>query len=265
MEKILSNRRVKSLLLMTVIGVVIGILRPFGMTAYPLYQSISYWVFTCYLGYAIYAPTITFANRKLESLMKKRWWRVAVGAFFASIFMTIAMPICTYLFLDIKVDLVNEFADMFPRILLIGSVISIISLVREELEKRSIALVETQNQLAESKHSQKVVEDAAYHEFMSQLPIEKRGELLCLEMDDHYINVYTDKGHHMVLMRFKDAISVLSNYPGLQTHRSWWVANDAIIKVEKDDRKLKLTLLNGMSVPVSRTYQKQVKEAGFSR
>lgn len=99
---------------------------------------------------------------------------------------------------------------------------------------------------------------------MNQLPIEKRGELLCLEMSDHYVKVYTSKGHHMVLMRFKNALSALSLYPGTQTHRSWWVAHNAIKQVKKDERKISLVLLNDLVVPVSRTYARDVKQAGFA-
>lgn len=69
-------------------------------------------------------------------------------------------------------------------------------------------------------------------------------------MDDHYVKVYTDKGHHMLLMRFKDALALLENHPDLQTH-SWWVSLDAVSSVEKQSRKVTLLLKNQLSVPVS--------------
>ena len=93
---------------------------------------------------------------------------------------------------------------------------------------------------------------------MEKLPLEKRGNLLCLEMDDHYLKVYTDKGHHLILMRFKDALALLESYAGLQTHRSWWVAIDAITTTQRDGRKVSLTLSNSLAVPVSRTYMKNI-------
>lgn len=99
---------------------------------------------------------------------------------------------------------------------------------------------------------------------MQELPVNKRGDLICLEMCDHYVKVHTDKGHHMVLMRFKDAMQALENYLGIQTHRSWWVATDAITSVKKEQRKVQLVLSNELVIPVSRTYQKRVTEAGFS-
>jgi len=105
------------------------------------------------------------------------------------------------------------------------------------------------------------LDELQLEKFMAQLPVDKRGKLFCLEMSDHYLKVYTDKGHHLILMRFKDALALLSDYQGLQTHRSWWVAIDAITKVNKDGRKTYLELTNELQVPVSKTYAEAVKAA----
>ena len=80
-------------------------------------------------------------------------------------------------------------------------------------------------------------------------------------MDDHYLNVMTDKGEHLLLMRFKDALSKLEHYDGFQTHRSWWVAKEAVVDTKKEGRKLILILQNGTEVPVSQTYLANVKAA----
>ena len=96
-----------------------------------------------------------------------------------------------------------------------------------------------------------------------QLPANKRGELLAIETQDHYLKVYTDKGHHLILMRLKDALTLLNDYPGLQIHRSWWVANSAITTIEKADRKTWLVLKNGIKAPVSRTFTADVKKLGW--
>ena len=98
---------------------------------------------------------------------------------------------------------------------------------------------------------------------MSLLPVDKRGELYCLEMDDHYVKVYTDKGHHMLLMRFKDALGLLEEFDGLQTHRSWWVSTQAVESVQKEQRKTTLVLKNQLRVPVSKTFNEAVKKAGL--
>ncbi|PCJ49589.1 MAG: hypothetical protein COA74_05385 [Gammaproteobacteria bacterium] len=94
---------------------------------------------------------------------------------------------------------------------------------------------------------------------MQKIPKIIRGELLCLEMDDHYIKVHTDKGQHLLLMRMKDAIKELEGHKGLQTHRSWWVSEKAINGSIKEGRKVTLNLKKNIIVPVSRTYLPELK------
>lgn len=108
------------------------------------------------------------------------------------------------------------------------------------------------------------VADKQLNQLMEKVPLEKRGQLLCLEMDDHYLNIHTNKGTHMALMRFKDALALLEGCDGLQTHRSWWVAKNAIVGIEKEGRKTLLRLSNDVLAPVSRTYQPQVNQLKLS-
>jgi len=82
-------------------------------------------------------------------------------------------------------------------------------------------------------------------------------------MDDHYLLVYTEKGSHMMLLRMKDALVELKDYKGLQVHRSWWVAIDAVMDVKKQTRKATLIMRNNIEVPVSQKYLPMLKEAGL--
>ena len=50
---------------------------------------------------------------------------------------------------------------------------------------------------------------------------------------------------------------------GAQTHRSWWVARDAIRSSRRDGRNLRLVLHNGLEVPVSRTGVAKLKQLGW--
>jgi DNA-binding LytR/AlgR family response regulator len=67
----------------------------------------------------------------------------------------------------------------------------------------------------------------------------------------------------MLLMRLADAIAEMDVTPGLQVHRSWWVAEGAVRKVERKGRTIMLTLSNGIAVPVSRPNVAKVKQAGW--
>jgi DNA-binding LytR/AlgR family response regulator len=87
--------------------------------------------------------------------------------------------------------------------------------------------------------------------------------LLALTVEDHYVDIVTDKGKTLVLMRLADAMRETSGVDGLQIHRSHWVATGAVVKSHRTDGKLSLELRNGMRLPVSRGYLPAVKAAGL--
>lgn len=100
--------------------------------------------------------------------------------------------------------------------------------------------------------------------FLDRLPPHLAGELIALEAQDHYLKVHTDRGTHMLLMRLSDAAAQLSDRDGLQVHRSWWVAGNAIARAETRGGRPLLHLRNGLSVPVSRTYLQAVRNRGWT-
>lgn len=100
-------------------------------------------------------------------------------------------------------------------------------------------------------------------DFVARLPAEKRGRLLCLKTEDHYLRVYTDRGEELILLRLKDALRELEGHDGRQVHRSYWVARTALAEARRDGRKTLLRLTNGLEVPVSQTYLPELKAAGW--
>jgi hypothetical protein len=100
--------------------------------------------------------------------------------------------------------------------------------------------------------------------FAERLPIKLRAaEIYAVESEDHYLRVHTSAGQELILMRLADAVRELSGVEGMQTHRSWWVAKQGLVDVVKGDGRLTLKLKSGAEAPVSRTYAKAVKEAGW--
>ena len=97
-------------------------------------------------------------------------------------------------------------------------------------------------------------------QFLEKLPPHLAGDLIALEAQDHYLKVHTDRGSHLILMRLSDAAAQLSSEDGLQVHRGWWVANDAVTSAGKSQ----LHLRNGLTVPVSRTYLQAVRSRGWT-
>ncbi len=98
---------------------------------------------------------------------------------------------------------------------------------------------------------------------LDRLPPPLRGRLTSLSMQDHYVEVQTDKGSTLVLMRMADAMRETEGEAGLQIHRSHWVALDAVAGIARQDGKLFLKLKNGTQLPVSRSFAGAVRDAGF--
>ena len=98
---------------------------------------------------------------------------------------------------------------------------------------------------------------------LDRLPTEKRGRITRLSMQDHYVEVHTDRGSALILMRMTDAIAEAEGIDGLRIHRSHWVARDAVEQVERRGGRLVLRLRCGAELPVSRSHYDAVRSAGF--
>ena len=94
---------------------------------------------------------------------------------------------------------------------------------------------------------------------LSRLPNRLGDEIVALEAEDHYLRVHTVLGSDLVLMRLSDAIAATEPDLGLQVHRSWWVADDAIREIIRSEQRTQLKLRNGLLVPVGRTYSAAVR------
>ncbi len=98
---------------------------------------------------------------------------------------------------------------------------------------------------------------------LDRIEIDKRGALLSLSQQDHYVQITTSAGASLILMRLADAIAETEGTPGLQVHRSHWVATNAVAAARRVDGKVVLTLHDGQDLPVSRTYVAAVRRAGL--
>ena len=105
---------------------------------------------------------------------------------------------------------------------------------------------------------------AAPARFPDRLPLKLRGaSIRAVQSEDHYLRIHTDRGSDLVLMRLSDALTELEGLEGAQTHRSWWVAKDAVRGVTRGDGRATLTLEGGLAAPVSRRFAKALREAGW--
>ena len=98
---------------------------------------------------------------------------------------------------------------------------------------------------------------------LERLPYPVRGDLVALSVRDHYVEVVTRHGRHLLLMRLSDAIRETAPVAGVQIHRSHWVALDAVVRIVRSDGRVLVELPNGTRLPVSRGFLPAAREAGL--
>ena len=98
---------------------------------------------------------------------------------------------------------------------------------------------------------------------LKRLPHKLRGTIYHLSAQDHYTRVTTTRGSDLILLRFSDALDEISTIPGLQCHRSHWVALSAIRSVTRKGDGAEITITGGTTVPVSRSRLGKLREQGL--
>jgi len=88
------------------------------------------------------------------------------------------------------------------------------------------------------------------------------NKLVRLQSADHYVELHTETGSRLLLMRLGDAMELLIGTNGLQVHRSHWVNLDEVSNVIKRNRKIWLRMSDGTDVPVSRSFSPSLRQSG---
>lgn len=127
----------------------------------------------------------------------------------------------------------------------------------------SLSVVAIKFELTTNQTEQQHTKPGAGQQFFNRLSPELGTTLMCFEMEDHYLRVHTAKGNELHHMKMADAINELDDYPGIQVHRSWWIALSAVETISKHSRDYKAHLKNGMIVPISRSRVEALREKGL--
>ena len=90
------------------------------------------------------------------------------------------------------------------------------------------------------------------------------AQVIRITSQGHFVEIVTDAGTERIRMRLSDAVDEMDNVPGHLVHRCHWVAEEAIAGSETVAGKAQLRLMNGDTVPVSRTYRGTLEEAGVA-
>lgn len=242
MRRHLADPRVLGI--MTVVGLVLGLAGPFGsFAAIDLVPRLLYWVATVFLTYCV-----GFGS----SLLADELW----GKGRPFVLRLIIMSVPAGLGATLIVTLLNlvtfgpEGFDWAGMLVLAGQCFAV------AVGVEAVVLLTSRRSISAP------AEDAfAPPPILDRVPPQQRGGLVALIVEDHYVNIVTERGKTLVLMRLADAIRETGSVPGLQIHRSHWVARAAVVRAHRSDGKVLLQLTNGMWLPVSRSYLAAARRA----
>ena len=99
---------------------------------------------------------------------------------------------------------------------------------------------------------------------LSRRPEGLSGTIQYMRMEDHYLRVFTDEGDGMTLHRMSDATRDLAETDGMQVHKSWWVSAAAVDEIRQENRKRIIRAKDGTEIPVGRSFEADLKRAGWT-
>lgn len=237
---------------MAVLAGILGVAGPFGtFESMSPGARIAYWAAIVFLVYGVG----TFSATLLLTLVPRRWphlVRAGVAGLGASVPVTLAVVAINVLS-DGHLD--RTMADILALWGYCAPVAVGVSLLHAVMHPRPPGAPATAREAEEVRPDPPPILD--------RLPVEKRGPLIEMTVQDHYVSVTTARGTALVLMRLSDAIGETRGIEGLRIHRSHWVARDAVTAVRRRDGKVLLETRAGSELPVSRTYLGAVRAAGL--
>ena len=249
------------LAIMTVIGLFLAIIGPFGSIELPLPVRLLSWLAFAYIGYIVYRP-MAFVVAWLEEALHLPRFGLWVGAVIvATVPMTVAVQAISNLDHPFRWPGLEIALTSYFYVLVIGGAVTLLfNLINTRLSGAPIA--ETDAAQPQPPAAPPSPEPPA-NPLIDQLPAEIGSDIIALEMEDHYVRVHTALGSDLVLMRLRDAMVHVAEIEGRQVHRSWWVARLAVEEVKREGRNVRLVLARGIEAPVARAQVSELKDAGW--
>ncbi|WP_088308157.1 LytTR family DNA-binding domain-containing protein [Novosphingobium sp. B 225] len=242
------------LTVMSVIGLVLAFLGPFGTFTAPFPVRLVYWLGLGWTGYCCFRPITGLANRigaRLDLPVPLPW---VAACLIASLPMTAVVLLVNQLPGALHWPSLGGALAMYGYVLAVGAAVTTLFYV---LGERAGTMPES----SASSDSADAASPGA--RFLARIPPCQADDLFALEMEDHYLRVHTRHGSHLILLRMRDAVAELDGIAGLQVHRSWWVAHQAVTGTAREGRNLRLRLTGGLDVPVARDAAGRLKAAGW--
>ncbi|EDL49476.1 LytTR family DNA-binding domain-containing protein [Erythrobacter sp. SD-21] len=252
-KRTLARKLAVDLSVMTVLGVLMAIVGPFGSFEQPLATRLAVWLGLAYTGYAVYAPLGVLVDRfhRLLDLPRAGLW--IAGVLVATVPMATIVWSLNGLYGPLSAPSAETALAHYLNVLVVGAAVTVLFHVLDRRPPTDSRESATEDE----------VEPEPVARFIERLPPALGTDLLALEMEDHYVRAHTALGSELVLLRLRDAVEELEAVEGLQVHRSWWVARGAVDDIRREGRNVRLVLANGLEAPVSRANVQTLKDAGW--
>jgi DNA-binding LytR/AlgR family response regulator len=230
---------------------------------------LTYWMIVMLTGATIGAG-VTNGVQSWGKLRQHLWAEAALISFLIALPLTLAVIGAGMILLNMQRPSPSGLLMNFGLVVLVSMTITAITYAIALGQKGKVAQTYTadidQERLSKELTASAVPQPILEQRFRDRLPLHlTSAKLLALQAEDHYLRVHTGLGDALILMRLSDAIAELTEVSGAQTHRSWWVARDAVTKSVRSDNKALLTLTGEIEAPVSRNYLKPLSDAGWFR
>jgi LytTr DNA-binding domain len=254
-------------------GLVLAVMGPFGtFERLDLPHRLGFWLSAICFGYLFNMPLYWVVRLAGEPRGLPIWLIILISASIAALPTTILVNGIAATLLSVSV--IDRFADLYPLVLAVGVPLQALGHFAS-----AVAIERQRAQKAQADNSATAAQEAAdatmpvtfkpvqaaegAQRFYQRLPKRLGADIECLQMEDHYLRVFTPLGSDLILMRMSDAAMELEGLDGLLVHRSFWVARAAVTGWTRDGKSLVLHLGNGKNVPVARDRQARLKAAGW--
>ncbi|RYY10266.1 MAG: LytTR family transcriptional regulator [Alphaproteobacteria bacterium] len=226
-------------------GTLLAILGPFGsyMNGGPI-RLFGYWIGAMLLGLGFYGTAYRFVAILTVIGSRASWIALIVASLLASIPQALATRMVAFRLWPALARLDIPPGLWFVQTATIGMV-----------AMTGVAFIQRRSWSASH-------DDAELSASAAPITAPLGGEVLALQMEDHYVRVHRPAGSELILMPLGRAIEAVEA-DGLRTHRSWWVAAHAVAAVEGNARSMRLKLSNGLVAPVARSAVTHLKAAGW--
>ena len=253
----------KDLAMATVIGLFLGVIGPFGsFNGGNVELRVAYWVINIWIGFIVLATTVRLCLRAAVRFDLPVWFTIAVGVAAGSVPLGLVIAWFSAWFWPGNHGHVSAPLVWYAQTLAISEPLAFGYYFLGRRNGHHLEPARPPAPTAPAAASASVSPTTAAT-FLDRLPPRLGRDLLCLQMEDHYVRAHTALGSDLMLLPLKDAIGEVASIDGAQVHRSWWVAREAVDSVIEDGRNIRLRLRGGLEAPVSRSAVAPLRAAGW--